>query len=283
MAFCVALATGASAQIFTENAGVTSPETPTLREYFTVFDSENLTDVRLNHQWLLGLNRRTELRVTIPTVLHRRATLKGLLGAHADATMAGLGDVTLRLKYSLAQTDDVMESTRWALLTEIKTPTGEDDEKHARLRLPRKLQLGTGAWAYGIGTAYTLIRDRHRFSTDFIYRHPTRHDGVRLGQSVHWNMAYWVRIAPEQHDPDHETTEVRAVIELLSSYTFDSHIDGHDRNDGGPLVWLAPGIQVYPRRDVLIEASVQIPVYQDIDDPLGDRRWGFLFAVKFLF
>ncbi len=159
----------ASAQILTENAGVTSPETPTLREYFTYFESKNLTDARLNHQLLLGLDSRTELRLTIPTILHRRASFQGFLGSNESEGMTGLGDVSLRLKYSLSQTDDVMASTRWAILAELVTPTGDDDKKDGGVRIPRRLQLGTGSWGFGIGTAYSLIRDRHRFSTDMYF------------------------------------------------------------------------------------------------------------------
>ncbi len=75
---------------------------------------------------------------------------------------------------------------------------------------------------------------------------------------MHCNLAYWYRITPGVHPPpDEEVTEVRGVV--------------------------APGIQIYPRRDVLVEASIQIPVVQSIDDALGNRRWRLLLAVKFLF
>jgi len=273
----------ASAQILTENAGVTSPETPTVREYFTYFESENLTDVRLNHQLFLGLNPRTELRLTIPTIIHRRATFPGFLGANDSKSMTGLGDVSLRLKYSLSQTDEVMASTRWALLAELVTPTGNDDQKHYGASVQRRLQLGSGGWGFGIGTAYSVIRDRHRFSTDLYFRHRTRHDGERMGPSVDWNLAYWYRLSPAQHDPENETTEVRGVFEILSSYRFEGRVGDRGADDQGLQVWVAPGIQVYPRRDVLLEASVQIPVIDHVDDSLGDRRWAFLFAIKFLF
>ena len=283
VAVLLLLAQTAFGQIFTENAGVTSPETPTLREYFTYFESENLTDLRLNHQLLLGLDPKTELRVTIPTILHRRASFDTFGGFDASEDMAGLGDVSLRLKYSLYQTDDVMASTRWAILGELVAPTGRDDKKDGGVRIPRRLQLGTGAWGFGIGTVYTVIRDRHRFSTDFYYRHRTRHEGVRLGETAHWDLAYWYRLSPAKHDPEKETTEVRAVLELLNTYRFESRVGETGADDQGYQLWLAPGIQVYPRRDLLFEASVQLPIIDNVDDAIGDRRWGFLVAVKFLF
>jgi len=271
-------------QIITENAGVVSPETPALREFFSFEETENLLDLRLNHQLLLGSDPRTELRVTVPTILSRRATFTDRFGRSNTAEMAGLGDVSLRMKYSLYQLDDVMESTRWAALAELVVPTGEDDERQGGVRLPRRLQPGTGSWGYGAGAAFTVIRDRYRFSTDLIYRHRTRHEGFRPGPSLHWDLAYWYRLAPAEHPrPEVEVMEVRGVIELLNEYRFESSLDGSGANDQGYQLWLAPGIQVYPRRDLLFEASFQIPAVQTIDDAVGDRRWRFLLAVKILF
>lgn len=272
------------AQIVTENAGVTSPETPTLREYFSFEETENLLDLRLNHQLLLGIDPKTELRFTLPTIISRRATVTDGFGRTHTAEMAGLGDASLRLKYSLYQVDDVMASTRWAALGELVMPTGDDDRTEGGVRLPRRLQPGAGSWGYGVGTAFTLIRDRHRFSTDLIYRHRTRHEGFRPGPSLHWDLAYWYRITPAEHPPpDKEVTEVRGVIELLNEYRFESAVGDGGANDQGYQLWVAPGIQIYPRRDVLFETSFQIPVVQTIDDELGDRRWRFLVAIKFLF
>ncbi len=270
-------------QIFTENAGVTSPETPTFREYFSFLEAENVTDLRFNHQLLLGLDPRTELRFTVPTVLSRDVSFGGIEGGTSSKDMAGLGDLSLRLKYSLYQTDSVMASARWAVLGELEAPTGRDDRRVDDVRIPRLLQLGTGGWGYGVGTAYTVIRDRHRFSTDIFFRHRTRHEGFRRGESVHWDLAYWYRLTPAQHDPENETIEIRGVFEILSSYGFESRLGSGGAGDEGLLIWVAPGIQIYPRRDVLIEAAIRIPALQTLDDALGDRRWAFLISVKLLF
>lgn len=215
--------------------------------------------------------------------MSRDVSSEGFAGFNLSENMSGLGDMSFQIKYSLSQTDDVMSSTRWAVLGELVAPTGRDDRKANGIRMPRRLQLGTGGWGYGIGTAYTVIRDRHRFSTDVYFRHRTRHEGFRLGESLHWDLAYWYRLTPATHDPENETIEIRGVFELLSTYQFESRQGNRGAGDEGLLVWAAPGLQIYPRRDVLIEASVQIPVVQTGDDVIGDRRWGFLIAVKFLF
>ncbi len=90
-------------------------------------------------------------------------------------------------------------------------------------------------------------------------------------------------MTPAQHDPENETIEIRGVFEILSSYGFESRLGSGGAGDEGLLIWVAPGIQIYPRRDVLIEAAIRIPALQTLDDALGDRRWAFLISVKLLF
>lgn len=275
------LAGPALAQIVTENAGVISPETPILRESLSYFDSENLEEVRWTSQLIFALDTTRELRLTVP-LLSRDLSFAGP-ASEEQADLSGLGDVSLRFKQSLWQRDEVMESTRWALLAEVGAPTGEDDAEENGTTIPKRLQLGTGDWSLGAGTTYTWIRDRQRYSVETLYRHRTRHDGIQLGSSADLNLAYWYRLNPAAFLPGEETTEVRGVLELLSSYRFASEFGSDTQDDDGSLVWFAPGIQIYPGTKVLFEVNVQIPIYQDLDDEIGDRNWAASLAVKFLF
>ncbi len=276
------LASRADAQIVTENAGIVSPEAPILRESFSLFSSEDLWETRWTSQFIFALDPTRELKLALPVVSHE-STFRQSLGTETTADLFGLGDTSIRFKQSLWQVDEVMESTRWALLTELGVPTGDDGATESGERVPRRMQLGTGDWSFGLGSAYTLIRDRHRFSVEGIYRHRTRHEGVQFGSAGDINLAYWYRLNPAIFRAGKETTEVRGVLELLSSYRFASEVGDATQDDDGTLVWFAPGIQIYPGTSVLFEANVQIPLYQDLDDALGDRRWAASLVVKFLF
>lgn len=273
---------GANAQILTENAGVTPPTIPTLRELLTFEDWENSRSLRLDQQLIVGVTPKIELKLTLPTVLHQRVRFAGLRGDESRA-LAGLGDARLDLKLSLWQDDGVLESTRWALIAGVRAPTGEDDREDDGVRLPRRLQLGSGAWGVRGGTAFTVIRNRHRLSLDLEYSHHTRHEGIRLGDSVGLDVAYWYRLTPATFDPEDERTEVRAVFELLSRYRFDSLDAAGGLGDRGIEVWAAPGLQIYPSRSVLFELSLQVPLIRTIDDALGRPRWKGLLAIKILF
>jgi hypothetical protein len=276
-----ALASPAAAQIVTENAGVTSPELKVLRESVAVARTENLEDVRWNHELVFAPDRADEFQLTVP-IVWREARFSSP-GGGEQSEAAGLGDVSLRYKRALWRSDDVMRSERWALLFEVGAPTGEHDARENGVRVPLPLQLGTGDWTIGAGSAYTWIHDRRRFSVEAFYRHHSAHDGVQLGDSAVLNAAYWYRVLPAAFGPNDVGSEVRGVLEVLGSHAFASEVGGSRADDDGTVVSIAPGIQVFPSTRVLFEANVAVPVYQDIDDDLGDRRWSAVFAVKFLF
>jgi hypothetical protein len=276
------LALPASAQIVTENAGIVSPEAPILRETLSFFDSENLRETRWTSQLIFALDERRELKLSLP-LLDRESTVQAAAGGEETSHLFGLGDATIRFKQSIWQRDEVMESTRWALLGELGVPTGDDDAEENGALLPPRLQPGSGDWSLGAGMAFTSIRDRHRFSVEAFYRDYISHTDVRFGPSADLNLAYWYRLSPAAFRAGEETTEVRGVLELLSSYRLASEVGTSPQGDQGAITWLAPGIQIYPGTSVLFEANVQVPVYQDLDDPLGDRHFAAALVVKFLF
>jgi hypothetical protein len=270
----------AAPQIVTENAGVISPELTILRAVGSVSRSENLDEVRWSHQLLWAPDRANELRLSLPLVWRTARFDSG--GGELESHEHGLGDASLRYKRALFRADEVMGSDRWALLFEVGAPTGEHDAEEDGVPVPRPLQLGTGAWSYGAGSAYTWIRDRLRLSVEGFYRHRTRHDGVQLGDTVELNAAWWYRVNPVVFRPG-AGPEVRAVLELLSSHTFPSEVDSTEQGDDGGIVWVAPGIHWYPSTNVLLEANVELPLFQDIDDALGERRWSANVVLKLLF
>ena len=109
------------------------------------------------------------------------------------------------------------------------------------------------------------------------YCPPTRRAAIEI------DLAYWYRLTPARFDEEPNPIEIRGVAEIHSRYSFSGRDSSGRLGDRGFEVWLAPGIQVYPSRSVLFEANVQVPIFQTIDDDVGDRRWGALLAVKFLF
>lgn len=277
---CLVLTCSVRAQVMTENAGAISPETPILRQTFQYLDYSAAGELRYTPTAIWSPDPKREFRLSVPYVWKTTDFPGG------SAFRAGLGDVTLRYKQSLWQENDVMASERWAFLAEVGLPTGPTDSRDGRgAILPPRLQIGSGSFTLGAGTAYTLIKDRHRFSVEAFYRHYLPASGTRFGSTAELNLAYWYRISPAQFPEDEETpVEIRGVLELLNVYRFSDQFEGNSVGGRGALVWLAPGLQIYPEgQDVLLEGALLIPVAQSLSDELGKRRWGLTGTIKILF
>lgn len=265
------------AQVLTENAGTVSPETPIWQTRFEYARSEHLTDLRVVETFLWAPNEIMDFGLSVP-VHHRDVKFGGL-----EDTFGGVGDTSLRWKYSIWKEDDIMASTRFSALAGVKFPTGRWHEEDLGIEVPRKLQLGTGGWDVYGGPLFTYIQDRHRFAAELIGRYAFERDDFRLQPSVQIGLAYWYRITPSRIETAGEDTEIRGVIELTSIFYGESEQNGRGIGDDGNITWLSPGIQVYPSFWALFEASVQIPVIETVEDLRGDRKFGALVSIKILF
>lgn len=261
LSLLLALSQTALAQIETANGAVTSPRSPEMkvRTFFRGAENGDSYGLKLVGTW--GLTRQDELRVSLP-VLNRE---------FFGDSQFGLGDLYLRYKHSLHQDDAVMSSDRFALLLDGSLPTGNSDEAGR----PTRAQLGLGTPQLGAGLVYSVVRDRHRFSAEVGHRQPLGND---LAGTSRLNLAYWYRLTPSQFPENEKVTEVRGVVELLSE------LRGPERGrDAGTLIFLAPGLQIFPSSSTQIELNAHIPIAQSLRDPLGDRQLGGTVTAKFRF
>ncbi len=268
----------ALAQIVTENAGTVSPETPIWQTRLEYSKADSVTDLQAVETFLWAPDGTMDFAISVP-VAHRDVEF----GTGLDGTLEGLGDTSLRWKYSAYKADDVMKSTRFSTLIGIEFPTGRFHEDVEGVDVPHKMQLGSGSLDFYGGPLFTYIDDRHRFAAEIVGRYNLEADDFRLQPSLRLGLAYWYRLWPERLEEAGEETEVRGVIELTSIFYGESEQDGRGLNDQGNITWLSPGIQVYPSLWVLFEASIQIPVIETVEDVQGDRKFGFLLSIKFLF
>lgn len=272
------LASPASAQILVRNGGIPSPNTPQLGADLRFFEADELQESRLTTRLAWSFEGRTGFEIEVPLV-QRDATF----GASTDDATA-LGDVELRVQRSLFQADDVLASTRWAVFADLRLPTGDDDAlRGPNGPFPRLLQPGMGSLGIGAGAVWTRIRDRHRFSAELHALWNDEDGGFQMGTEIHAGLSYWYRLRPATFDAEHHVTEVRPVLELLLTQRFESERDGRGTGDEGALGWVAPGVQVFPREDLLVQASVALPFINEIDDVLGRRDWAALLSFRFYF
>lgn len=251
----------AFAQIETANGAVISPTSPEfkLRSFFQGAENGDSYGLKFTGTW--GLTRQDELRLAIP--LHAREYL--------GQREFGPGDLYVRYKRSLYQDDAVMSSDRFAVLLDASLPSGDSSNS----QIPTRAQLGLGTPQLGAGLVYSVVRDRHRFSAELGYRHPLGND---LAGTSRLNLAYWYRLTPSVFPEDKTPVEVRGVLELLSE------VRGAERGQpAGSMVFLAPGLQIYPSSSTQLELNALIPIADSLADPLGKRELGGSLTAKFRF
>lgn len=270
------------AQIFTDDGTPISPETPELRTKGRYQNNENAEEASLTAELSLSVDPTREFRLAVP-MERRRIQFEDDEGKKQRDTLTGPGDVTLRFQQSLQQTDRVMGSDRLALNISMNAPTGDDNRSVDGVRIPRRLQLGSGDWTAGLGGVYTRVEDRHRFSIQGTVLYHTRHDGLRRGEELHLDLAYWYRLLPSSFEPDNEQRELRGVFEINTEHRLESRTNNSGLGDSGTNVWLSPGLQFYASPTIQVEGALQIPIIEGIDDAVGDRQIAAQLNLKILF
>ncbi len=270
------------AQIVTDDGTPISPETPLLREKLRYRSSENVDDTTWSHEFSYALDPANELRLEVP-VRRREVEFTDNKGEEISETLTGFGDVSLQIQHSLHQTDWVMGSNRLAFNLKLAAPTGTDDATEKGVEIPRRLQLGQGDWSSGVGGVYTRVEDRTRYAVEGTFTHHTRHEGIRLGEELDLNLAYWYRLYPAQFEAQQLRNELRGAFEVFSTYQFESERNGSGVGDDGWNVWVSPGLQYYMSPKIQLEAAFQVPVIENTEDVLGDPRFATQLNVRILF
>jgi len=55
------------------------------------------------------------------------------------------------------------------------------------------------------------------------------------------------------------------------------------RASGGQLLFLSPGLQYLPRPNVILEGSVQVPIYRDLNGRQLAPDWSAVVGLRYLF
>ncbi len=159
----------------------------------------------------------------------------------------GLDDPTLRLKWRFWRHDTgPIDTARLALIADLELPSGDND-------------LSSRSVDAALTLAYTMIRGRHGLSADLGFKVNTSddEDGISPGdtsaEALRYDAAYLYRIAPAEYTADtHGAWYI--VMEANGLY----------ETSGDNELFLSPGL-MYEGRNWALEASVQLPVWQDVE------------------
>lgn len=223
----------------------------------------DITQFKLNTQLAYGLTRDLTLMAMIPA--NYRELESPAMGGALDSDDFHLGDSHIMLKYRFWQRDTgPIDTMRAGLMFGLDIPTGEEP-------------FDNNGWDPMIGAVFTSIQGRHGFNAAARYKFNTHERGGpattvddSLADSLLLDSGYLFRLSPEEYDEDTHGAWY-AMAEFNSAY----------ETNGDWQVRFAPGI-MYEARNWVIEASVQLPVYEDLDHrPELDIAIGLGFRIFF--
>lgn len=205
--------------------------------------------------------------------------------AQGEETTRGLGDVALIGHYRFLNRVGRGYADQAAVRLAIELPTGSTDR---RIRLAvsepvrRALQPGSGSTDLTFMLAVGREHYRYNLNVNGGYRVNTEADDFRFGDQAFADVSLEAFLLPTWTRP--RGSELLSALEFQFTHEARSQVQGHAvRDSGGETLTIAPGLQWIATERLLIEASVRLPLVQNLNgrQPTLDRD--VLVGLRFAF
>jgi len=202
---------------------------------------------------------------TLPVLAHRRLEP----GDGSVKRDSAVGDLRLLGRYTFYIDDYAPLSTRRvAVLAGLKFPTGGDG-------------FGTPSFDPIFGAVGTWVAKRHEVDLDALYQVATTRHGFEAGDEVRYDLAYRYRLWPQRFGS--RLIQLNGVLELNGRWRDRTQVEGSTiEASGGSLLLLSPGAQFIAKR-FIVEASVQVPIWQDPNGPQLEDDFTAVLSVRIPF
>jgi len=212
-----------------------------------------------------GVTPRITSFITLPIVAHRR-----IEAANGSVRRdEGLGDLRILGRYMFFVDDYAPLSTRRAaLIAGMKFPTGTD-------------RIGTESFDPIFGIIGTWAFGRHEIDLDALYTLTTERRDFKAGDELRYDLAYRYRLWPTRFGK--RLLQLNGLLEVNGRWRNKARSEGTSVADsGGSVLYLSPGVQFITKR-VIVEASFQVPVWQDLNGSQLKDDWIAVFSVRIPF
>lgn len=198
------------------------------------------------------------------------ASYRKMTVGDSSREVAGIGDVSAFVRYTVYRKDDVAKTVRVAPFLGLKAPTGSTSKRDQTGTLPPSLQPGTGSWdAFG-GVVATYATLAWVLDVQGAFRVNTRDQGRKLGNEYRADASFQYRLLPGKVTAA-TGGFLYGVLELNLVHRERSSVGAFpDPETGGTTLYLVPGLQ-YAMRRWIAEIAVQIPVAQDLNGAALER------------
>ncbi|MDO8137901.1 MAG: hypothetical protein Q6354_09695 [Candidatus Brocadiales bacterium] len=204
-----------------------------------------------------------DVAVAISVPWTEKSQRNNLSGRRVTLDVAGLGDATLLGRWTFKKWLGHWRRTDMTVIGGVELPTGDTNRRDEGIRLPPELQLGSGSFDPFLRMAFSRIVKRKSIFAELQYKvnMPGALD-FKFGDVLEYDLATAYRLFPAVKYPN---PEFYGILELNGVWEQQARQRGRDvENTGSHTIFLSPGIQVIPLKNLLLEASVQIPIYQDL-------------------
>ncbi len=209
----------------------------------------------------------------------------GTAEAHDHGDAAGLGDLSWLAQYRFFNGERVAAS----LIGGLKTPTGSTHEKDGNNRLETEFQPGTGSWDWLLGVSSSAGVGGLGFHANLLYNLTT--EGARnseIGDAFFYNLGIVYRLfnsedpGAQHHDHSHVTWDV--MLEVNGEKRQKNEIAGDkERNSGGDVIYLSPGIRVSSSSSWSLFMSLGKPIYDNFNGRQTDNDYRLVGGVGVAF
>lgn len=213
-----------------------------IRQQLRYFEADNnlgtndldISQTQVSTAFIYGIQSDITLMFNVP---YRFRKIENNIAGTSNS-IDGFGDMTSILKMQFYQNDTgPTDTARASLLTGMEIRSGDSN-------------FSSDSYDPLLGMVYTQSLGRHGFDAAALWKFNTAGgDADRL----RYDLAYVYRLQPEQYTAG-KLTALFGLIELNGFY---------DTN-GDNEIFISPGIQ-YVTKDWAIEATIQLPVLQDLD------------------
>ena len=226
-----------------------------------------------------GLRRGTDVTVLVPVIGTQAAF--GAPPNRTETDHTDLGDVSVTIRQRLHHAH--WERSAWAtsVLLGIQTPTGATDERRGGALLPANLQAGSGSWDPFVSVASTLELDRLRLDANALYFTPTEGDQQFQGGDV-FSATLTVGYRALMTQYPGPTVSLKGGVRYRSEGRAEqAGVDllGFGREE----VALRAGATWHPTPDLDVVFTLEVPVYQDVNELQPDVDYRLLAGVGWRF
>ncbi len=214
--------------------------------------------------WTLAFGVTAELTAFASLPIHLHASIRSPDGRARQGFAAG--NLDLLLRYTVFRVDPAPLSTRrLALLAGASLPVGAD-------------RFSPPTFDPVLGAVATWARDRSEIDADVLYTLPTRRQGFRRGPRLRYDLAWRYRLWPAHFGRG--ALQLGGLLELNGRVSRPSRLHGRRiAGSAGRVLFLAPGLHLASRR-VILEASVQIPIHQELGSGGLETDWSAVLGLR---